>query len=74
MSSNRDLRRHTATAHIDNSDSPIPPTFILPELGARHIDRRDRLAFNPLLHQGGEQPVTLNDDSVPDLVSNVVDK
>lgn len=68
MSSNDEMSGHTVTMHTDDSDLPTSSAIFLHDLVARRIDRRDGLTFHPLLRRGGEQPASLNNDSLPNLV------
>jgi hypothetical protein len=64
MSSNDEMSGHTVTMHTDDSDLPTSSAIFLHDL----VARRDGLTFTPLLRRGGEQPASLNNDSLPNLV------
>jgi len=64
MSSNDKMSGHTVTMHTDDSDLPTSSAIFLHYL----VARRDGLTFTPLLRRGGEQPASLNNDSLPNLV------
>jgi hypothetical protein len=74
MSLNDNVNGQTAPVHTDDRDPPISFAINLLESRNPHIDHRGRLTFTPVRRHGGEQPESPNNDSMPELITNVVDE
>jgi hypothetical protein len=74
MLSRDNMNGQMAPVQNDDRDPPLSFAFNLLELDNRHIDHRDRRTFTAILRHGGEQPVSPNNDSMPELITNLVDE